>query len=118
MITRFGHIVILAIIAAAAVAVFVVLRADDADSPSGDDLPRMQVAEVINYSRFGVVDRIEVDGRDLTVHFARDFDVASTPLGTESKVFRATLDQGQDIRQLLGAEGIAIGGEGVEVTGE
>jgi hypothetical protein len=108
--TRLGYFTILLIIAAAAVAIFLVLRPETATN-----YPEIQAEQVINYSRFGVIEEIEVDGTLLTVRFREDFDTQEQ-FGTSSHVFHGTLPEGQDIGQMLTAAGIVVGEGGVQVT--
>lgn len=106
--TRLGYVIIIAIIVAAAAAVVYVLR------PAGDP-PEVTVQQVINYSQFGLVDEIEVDGRTLTVRFDERLDTREH-FGDASHEFEAKLNGGDDIEELLRVAGVRIGPGGVEVV--
>lgn len=109
--TRFGYLVIVAIIAAAGAAIYWVVRPDAADGR-----PQIEVQQVVDYAKFGQVERIEVDGRTLTVHFIDTLDTESA-FGDDARVFEATLPDGASIYTILEANGVAVGGTaGVTVT--
>jgi hypothetical protein len=110
--TRFGYAVILFIIAAAIVAIVVVLRPDTATN-----YPEIETEQVINYARFNAIERIEVDGRLLTVTFREGFDT-DEHFDTDSRVFHSTLAEDEDIEAMLAAAGIAVGEGGVQVTSQ
>jgi hypothetical protein len=109
--TRLGYVVIVAIIVAAAAAIYWVLRPE-----SGDGRPRLEVQQVVNYAKFGQVERIEVDGRTLTVHFIDELDTESA-FGEDARIFEATLPEDASIYTILEVNGVAVGGAaGVTVT--
>lgn len=102
LVARIGYVLIILVIATAAAAIAMVLRPDDASHP-----PMLEFQEVINYSHFGVIDRIDVRGQTLTVHFANSFDTAER-FGTSTHTFEASVPTGQDIVSALQAEGIEV----------
>jgi hypothetical protein len=110
--TRLGYFLILSIIAAAVVAIVIVLQPDTARNH-----PPIETEEVVNYARFGAIEHIEVDGRLLTVTFREDFDTEEH-FGTDSRVFHATLAEGEEIGAMLTAAGVNIGGDGVQLTSQ
>ena len=110
IVARLSYLLIITIIAVAAVAVFMVARPDDASHN-----PAIEVQEIINYSRFGVVESITESGQTLTVRFKDDFDTEDA-FGTDSHVFEATLPAGQNIRTILQDNGIIVGEGGVRVS--
>jgi hypothetical protein len=114
MFTRLGYSLILMIVAAAAVAVAVVaFVAWPGGGSSGHTLDAQQV---VNYSRFHVIDSIDQNGRTLTVHFNKDFDTKKA-FGTGAHEFTSTLPQGEDIVAMLTAVGVPINGaDGIQVT--
>jgi len=79
-----------------------VLRPDNASHP-----PMLEFQEVVNYSRFGVIDRIDVRGQTLTVHFQDSFDTVDR-FGTGTHTFDAPVPSGQDIVSALQAAGIEV----------
>ncbi len=109
-ITRLGYLLIVGVIAAAAIAIFVVLQRTEADTPS------ITVEQVIGYSRYGVIDSINSTGKTVKVHFRSDFDTKSQ-LGSSSHDYEATLRDGDNLLTMLETSGIKINGaDGVRVT--
>ncbi len=109
--TRLGYLVIVAIIAAAATAIYMVLQPGSAENN-----PSIEVQQVVNYAKFGQVERIDVSGRTVTVRFKDDLDTESA-FGVDARVFDATLAEGDSILTILESNGVAVGGaNGVRVT--
>lgn len=106
--TRLGYGIIMAIIAVGAAAVVYVLR-------PADGRPEVTVQQVIDYSQFGLVDEIEVDGRTLTVRFDESLDTQEH-FGDRSHEFEAELTGGDNIEDLLRGAGVLVGPGGVEVV--
>ena len=104
--TRIGYVLIIGVIATAVAAVAIVLRPEEATHP-----PVLEFQQVVNYSRYGVVDRIDARGRTLTVHFKADFDTRE-PFQTDVHTFEAAVPEGQDIVQALASAGVT----GVQVN--
>jgi hypothetical protein len=115
ILTRLGYFVIALIIATAAVAVIIVLRPDEASTPTAE-LPQLDLQEVIAYTRYGAVERIETQGTTLRVYFREEFPTEEH-FGSDSRVFGSTVPAGQDIAQMLANEGVAVNSEnGIEVS--
>ena len=109
--TRLGYVLIVTVIAIAAVAIFIVLRPESASGP-----PTISVEEVVNYSRYGVVESIEVKGQTMKVRFKDGYDTEEQ-FGTDSREFEASLAPDQSILVLLETAGIPVNtAEGVRVT--
>ena len=102
LVARIGYALIMLVLATAAVAIAMVLRPDNASHPPG-----LEFQEVVNYSHFGVIDRIDVKGQTLTVHFRDSFDTADR-FGTSTHTFEAPVPSGQDIVSALQAAGIEV----------
>jgi hypothetical protein len=102
LVARIGYVLIVLVIAIAAAAIAMVLRPDHASHP-----PMLEFQEVINYSHFGVIDRIDVRGQTLTVRFRDSFDTASR-FGTGTHTFEAPVPEGQDIVSALQTAGIEV----------
>ncbi len=102
LVARIGYVLIILVIATAVAAVAMVLRPDDATHP-----PMLEFQDVVNYSHFGVIDRIDVRGQTLTVHFRDSFDTAER-FGTGTHTFEAPVPSGQDIMSALQAAGIEV----------
>jgi len=106
LVARIGYVLIILVIATAIAAVAMVLRPGDATHP-----PMLEFQEVVNYSHFGVIDRIDVRGQTLTVHFADSFDTKEQ-FGTSTHTFEAPVPAGQNIVSALQAAGIEVNGTG------
>lgn len=100
LITRVAHVLIVGVVATAAVAVVMVLRPETASHP-----PTIEFQQVVNYSKYGVVDRIEAKGQVLTVHFRDNFDTQA-PFGTDVHTFETSLPAGDDVAAVLAAAGV------------
>ena len=100
LVTRIGYLLIIGVVATAAAAVMIVLRPGTASQP-----PALEFQQVVNYSRYGVVERIDVKGQTLTVRFRDDFDTQSQ-LGISDKVFEAAVPVGRDITTALTEAGV------------
>ena len=110
LVTRFGYLLIVGVVAAAGIAIFVVLQRTEADPPP------ISVEQVIGYSRYGVIDSISATGRTVKVHFRNDFDTKSQ-LGHSSHDYQATLQAGDNLLAILETNGVKINGaDGVRVT--
>lgn len=126
--TRFGYLVIIAILAAAAAGIAFVLWPSGSTSTPADSTrapaatatplatsPTLPFERVIDFTRLGAVQSLDAQGQDVTVTFREDFDTSG--FNTTSHVFRSSLQPGQDIVQVLEAAGIAVNGpDGVAVT--
>lgn len=127
--TRFGYFVITAILALSAAAIaFVLWPSGSSSKPAVSPRPTAAVTaslvaqrpaipfdRVIDFARLGAVQSLDAQGQDVTVTFREDFDTSG--FNTTSHVFRSSLQQGQDIVQVLEAAGIAVNGtDGVAVT--
>jgi hypothetical protein len=106
LVTRISYVLIIGVIALAIAAIAIVLRPDTASQPSA-----LEFTQVINYSKYGVIDRIEANGQTLTVHFRPGFDTKAQ-FGTSDKVFQSALPAGQDLMSVLRDAGIDINGAG------
>ena len=102
LVARIGYALIVLVIATAVVAIAMVLRPDNSSHP-----PMLEFQEVVNYSRFGVIDRIDVRGHTLMVHFQDSFDTVDR-FGTGTHTFDAPVPSGQDIVSALQAAGIEV----------
>lgn len=102
LVARIGYVLIVLVIATAAAAIAMVLRPDSASHP-----PMLEFQEVVNYSHFGVIDRIDARGQTLTVHFKDSFNTADR-FGTTTHTFEAPVPAGQDIVSALQAAGIEV----------
>jgi hypothetical protein len=115
VITRVAHGLIVAVVAVAAVAIAIVLRPDSASHPPG-----LEFQQVINYSRYGVIDSINAKGNVLTVHFRDDFDTKAQ-FGTDVHTYEATLPSGQDLVVALTEAGVPApdaGGPAVSIDSQ
>lgn len=110
IVARLSYVLIITIVAVAAVAVFMVLRPDEASHN-----PAIELQQIIDYSRFGVVESITEGGQTLTVRFNDDFDTEEA-FDTDSHVFEATIPPGDDIRTILENNGVIVGEGGVTVS--
>jgi hypothetical protein len=104
LVTRIGYVLIIGVIATAAAAITLVLRPGTASHPAA-----IQYQQVIDYTRYGVVERIETKGQTLTVHFSKDFDTQAQ-LGTSDHVFDAMMPPGEDVVATLAKAGITVNG--------
>jgi hypothetical protein len=106
LVTRISYLLIVGVVATAAAAVLIVLRPSTASQPQALEFQR-----VVDYSRYGVVERIDVKGQTLTVRFREDFDTQSA-MGTNDKVFDAAVPAGRDITTALTEAGVPFNGAG------
>jgi hypothetical protein len=106
LVTRFAHALIIAVLALAAVAVAVVLRPERASHP-----PAIEFQQVVNYSKYGVIDRIDAKGQVLTVHFRDEFDTQAQ-LGTDAHTFESSLPPGADLLAALSEAGVPASSAG------
>ncbi len=125
MFTRLGSFVIIAILAVAGAAIAFVVWS--AVGPSGDKTtsspprtasaasvtvspavtqPTIPFSRVIDFARAGAVLRIDAQNADVTVTFREDFDTSG--FGTTSHVFRSSVEQGQDVVQVLEDAGVGV----------
>ena len=127
MFTRLGYFVIIAILAVAGGAIALVLWS--AVGPSGGTSasrpatataavtasatvapaalqPSIPFTRVIDFARAGAVLRIDAQDADVTVTFREDFDTSG--FNTTSHVFRSSVEQGQDVVQVLEDAGVAV----------
>ena len=127
MFTRLGYFVIIAILAVAGGAIALVLWS--AVGPSGGKSasspatataavtasatnvpaalqPSIPFTRVIDFARAGAVLRIDAQDADVTVTFREDFDTSG--FNTTSHVFRSSVEQGQDVVQVLEDAGVAV----------
>jgi hypothetical protein len=111
LVTRIGYGLIILVMAAAVAAIALVLRPEEATQP-----PMIEFQQVVNYSRYGVIDRIDAHGKTLTVHFKDDFDTAE-PFQTSVHTFEAGVPDGRDIMSALTSAGVPVNGSGgLQVT--
>ena len=61
---------------------------------------------MIDFARAGAVLRIDAQDADVTVTFREDFDTSG--FNTTSHVFRSSVEQGQDVVQVLEDAGVAV----------
>jgi len=109
--TRLAHVLVVGVVAVTAVTIAVVLRADRASQP-----PALEFQQVVDDSKYGVIDRIEAKGQVLTVHFRNEFDTQAQP-GTDAHTFEASLPPGEDLLTALAAVGVpASSAGGPQVT--
>lgn len=109
IVSRIAYLLMTMVIAAAIVAIVIILRPNDASSP-----PTMDFQTVLNYSQFGVIDKIEQKDQTLTVHFKKDFDTQKH-FNTDTHTFEATVPESRDLLAELQAVGVPVGEEGVQV---
>lgn len=133
MFTRFGYAVILTIMAGAIAAVAIVMWPaisdsldDDADGGNGTavteatatpdaELPEMAIERVIDFIRYGAVALITAEGEQLTVTFREDWTPG--PELPQTRVFRSSVAEGQNVTDVLRAAGIEVNAPGgVEVV--
>jgi hypothetical protein len=111
LVTRIGYVLIIGVIVAAAVAIVAVLRPERASEPAA-----LEFQQVMNYSRYGVIERIETKGQTLTVHFRKDFDTKAQ-FGSDAHDFGSKLPDGVDLVASLTAAGVTVNGaSGLQVT--
>jgi hypothetical protein len=111
LVARIGYVLIILVIASAGAAIAMVLRPDSAAHP-----PMLEFQEVVNFSQYGVIDRIDARGSTLTVHFKDDFDTKA-PFKTNVHTFEAPMPPGQDIQSALANAGVAFNKPGgMQVT--
>jgi len=111
LVTRIGYVLIIAVMATAVAAIAIVLRPKEASQP-----PMLEFQQVVDYSKYGVIDRIDVRGRTLTVHFRDDFDTKEQ-FQTSVRTFESAVPEGRDIVTELTASGVAVdGSRGLQVT--
>jgi hypothetical protein len=109
IVSRLAYFLIAGIIATAGVLIWQVLNPGEAENN-----PNIALDDVINYSRFGVVETIEVRERSLIVTFAEDFDTESA-FSSDSRTYEAALPPGRSITSMLQEAGVTIGDGGVRV---
>jgi len=110
IVARLGYLLILGIVIAAGVAIFVVLQRSEADPPS------LPLDQVINYSKYGVIDSMSANGDNVKVHFRSDFDTKGQ-LGNSSHDYQTKLRSGDSLVGLLQTAGVRVNGiDGVRVT--
>lgn len=105
IVSRIAYLLMTMVIAVAVVAIVIILRPNDASSP-----PKMDFQTVVNYSQFGVVDRIEQSDQTLTVRFHEDFDTEKH-FGTDEHVFESTVPTDRDLVAELEELGVTVNGE-------
>ena len=98
------------VVAIAAAGVCTVLQTDDASTN-----PPITVENMLIHA--GSLESVEQRGRTLIVRFQDGFD-AETALGVDSRVFETTLDDGQDVRNILQFANVPTGEGGVRVSVE
>ncbi len=112
LVTRIAHALIIGVVASAAVAIVMVLRPDSASHP-----PALEFQQVINYSRYGVIDTINIKGGEVTVHFRDDFDTKAQ-FGVDAHTFIASGPADEDAVTALMAAGVpdaSVGGPAITV---
>lgn len=112
IVTRVAYGLIILVIALAVVAVVIVLRPNAASTP-----PALEFQQVVNYSKYGVVELIDVRGQALTVRFRSDFDTRAQ-FGVDAREFSAVVPPGQDVGAALTAAGVTYnqGGGSLQVV--
>lgn len=109
--TRSAHVLIVGVVAVAAVAIAFVLWPNRATHP-----PELEFQRVVDYSKYGVIDRIQAKGQVLTVHFRNEFDTQAQ-LGMDAHTFESSLPPGEDLLTALAAAGVpAASAGGPQVT--
>lgn len=111
LVARIGYVLIIGVMATAIAAIAFVVRPGEATHP-----PNIEFQQVVNYSRYGVIDRIDAHGKTLTVHFRDDFNT-SEPFQTDVHTFESGVPDGRDIVSELTKAGVAVDGSaGLQVT--
>jgi hypothetical protein len=105
--TRLGYLLILAIMGVAAIAMFIVAWSSF-DSDDEDEPFTVPFETVINYARFGTIERLEVEGDTVTVFVREDVDVSQ--LNTDEHVWQTEVPE-QGVEQALREAGIAVDGD-------
>ncbi len=104
--TRLGYSLIIVVMLAAAGAIYFVVR------PPGSETQALRLEDVMNYSKFGVIQSIDQDGKALTVRFKKEFDTRAA-FGTDAHVFKSEIpDAGTNIIMLLEQAGVRVNAEG------
>ncbi len=116
--TRLGYLIILVIIVVAAGAIAYVVwpgggGSGGASNGGAASRPVIAFDDVINYSKFGVIDQISVKGSVLTAHFRDDFDTKSRT-GSDSHDYTSALPSGQDLAAVLQTAGV----QGVKIVNQ
>lgn len=113
--TRIAYLAIVGVLALTVVAVCSVVSG----TGGGDDgeLPEITAKQIVDYARFGMVEEVNVDDRNVTVTFVDTLDTEEA-FGEASRRFRATLAEGETMTQLILDAGLTVGAGGVEVNGE
>jgi hypothetical protein len=104
LVTRAGYVMMAAVIVAAAVSILLVLR------PAGGS-HELDPQMVVNYAKFGVIDKIDGNGRTVTVHFRDGFDTEQA-LGTGSHTFTSEMPDSSSIISMLQQAGVPINTDG------
>jgi hypothetical protein len=104
LVARVSYVLIIGVIAVAIAAIAIVLRPDSASQPAALDF-----VQVVNYSKYGVVERIEAKGQTLTVQFRSSFDTKAQ-LGTSDHLFQSSLPVGKDLLSVLRDAGVEVNG--------
>ena len=114
-VTRLAYLAIMGVMVVAVVAVCSVATR----TGGGDDggLPVLTTKQIVDYARFGMVEEIDVDGREVTVTFVETLDTEAA-FGESSRRFRATLEPGETMTDQILAAGLTVGAGGVIVNGE
>ena len=114
-VTRIAYLAIVGVMVVAVVAVWSVARG----TGGGDDgeLPELTTKQIVDYARFGMVEEIDVDGRNVTVTFVETLDTEDA-FGESSRRFRATLPEGETMTDQILAAGLTVGAGGIVVNGE
>lgn len=113
-VTRIAYLAIMGVMVAAVVAVCTVTTGTGGDN---GELPEITTKQIVDYARFGMVEKIDVEDREVTVTFVETLDTEDA-FGESSRRFRATLEPGETMTKLINDAGLTVGAGGIEVNGE
>lgn len=114
-VTRAASLAIVGVMIVAVIAVWAVVSGTGGSDDG--ELPEITTKQIVDYARFGMVEEVNVDGRDVTVTFVETLDTEDA-FGEASRRFRATLAPGETMTRLIVDAGLTVGEGGVEVNGE
>ena len=106
LVTRVSYVLIIGVIAVAIAAIAIVLRPETASQPAP-----LEFGQVIDYSKVGVIERIEMKGQLLTVHFRPGFDTKAQ-FGSGDRTFQSMLPAGKDLLAALKDAGVGVNDAG------
>ena len=107
--TRLGYLLILAIMLAGAVAIALVVRdfGGDSGSKKAAAPPEIEFQRVIDFLKYGAITSIDVNGKNLTVHFRDDVDTSGLD-ASSPHTFHSTVPDGRDAVRDIEAAGIRV----------